>query len=211
MAKDPASLLIDTNPSQAPGFFLALGYALAGWQFVEGGLFKIFLKVSTCQNETIAAGIFYAIEDFAKKVEMTRCAIRLLLPDKSPLYTDWQKLRKALIDQSEIRNALAHFHVGIHATVGQSFELQYQFLSSAGDLVGPPSAAKQKDNHVATMLLHPNSLDPNEKFRETNRKKTKKPMTSKDLLAARDGFNSLADALKTFSGKIPLPAKQPKE
>jgi hypothetical protein len=67
MAKDPASLLIDTNPSQAPGFYLALGYALAGWQHVEGGLFKIFLEVSTCQNETIAAAIFYAIEDFAKK------------------------------------------------------------------------------------------------------------------------------------------------
>jgi hypothetical protein len=149
MAKDPASVLIDTNPSQTPGFYLALGYALAGWQFVEAGLFKVFLKVSTCQNETIAAAIFYAIEDFGKKVEMTRCAIRLLLPDKSPLYADWQKLRKALIDQSEIRNALAHFHVGINATVGQSFELQYQLLSSAGDLMGPPSAAKQKDNHVA--------------------------------------------------------------
>lgn len=146
------------------------------WQLVEQGLFEVFLKVATCRDEKIAAAIFYSINDFSRKLEMTRCAARLFLPNKSPLHDEWKKLHKALTEHSERRNALAHFRTSLHVTVG------------GGD---------------AVVKLHPNYTNPNEKFKDEGRRKTKMAMTTKDILRAKNEFDALATKLKKFSATIP--------
>jgi len=197
------SVLLDTTPPSTKPLFFALGFGITSWQFVEKNLCDIFKKVSTCKDDEIAAAIFYAPRDFREKLAITHFSARINLKD-SPLLKEWSDIQKRLIDASELRNALAHFHTTLNATVGQQFQLNVVFVTEAGETyrLGSAETATPDLNPNIKFLLVPNASDPNEKFKG-HRKATKKPMAVKDILRAQQTFQNLSNDLKALAEKIP--------
>jgi hypothetical protein len=62
-SSDTVAAMMDTNPSQAPQFYLALGRAITTWQKVEREACDVFVKVSTCRDEQVASAISYSHQD----------------------------------------------------------------------------------------------------------------------------------------------------
>jgi hypothetical protein len=65
---DTVAAMMDTNPSQAPQFYLALGRAITTWKKVEREVCGVFVKVSTRRDEQVASAIFYSPQDKLQNV-----------------------------------------------------------------------------------------------------------------------------------------------
>jgi hypothetical protein len=206
MKTAPVSGIIDTVPSQVPAFYMAIGSAITAWQFVETALCAVFCKVSVCQDDKVACAIFYTVRDFAQKLDICRSAARLSLAG-SPLMDEFNTLRRRLRDASELRNALAHFHVGLHLAVGDSVRIQVHLLSSEGELISNPQPLIPPSR--ARIMLQPNASDPNEQFRDSrHRQSTKKPMGIKEVVKLSPLFVALQADVKSFSEKITVAATE---
>jgi hypothetical protein len=75
---DTVTVISDTNPSQTPQFYRALGHAITLWQMVETEVCGVFIKVSTCRNEQVASAIFYSPQDFTEKLKLVHHSARLI-------------------------------------------------------------------------------------------------------------------------------------
>lgn len=181
--------MVDTIPPSAPRLYQELGHTITEWQSVEAALCNVFEKVSGCPNEKVAQAIFYAVVDFRDKLQMTHCAARQALNNEE--MSKWIELRKYVVDESEVRNALAHFGV--------------VFMMKPND----------EGNAVASeMMLMPNSADPNLQLkikRSKGPKWTKKPLSARDMLLARVRFRRLAEHLRELAGKRFFPEAPPPE
>ena len=201
-----ADLMIDTVPSLFPEFYAAIGRAMAAWQHIEDLLGEIFSKVSTCRGEEVAAAIYYGNQEFSVRISVTHYAARISLSDAA-LFEAWGEIRKELIDASERRNALAHFHTVLQMPIGASFKTVLRKISETGSLMG--SAESGPTIEGLKLMLKPTLTNPNEGFK-SNQKKTKKPMNVQDIIRARIAFGTLHEKMKKFVEKIPqLPV--PKE
>jgi hypothetical protein len=202
MTSSLAGVIIDTIPSQVPSFHMAIGRAITTWQYVEIALCNVFCKASTSRDEKVAAAIFYAVRDFSDKLNITHSAARISFAE-TPLFEEFNALRLRLRPASELRNALAHFHVAVEIRVGQTSTLQIRFLSEDGNFLDAPASAPQGGGR---MVLRPNSSDPNEQFKDTRHcQATKKPMYIKDIVKLTPLFHALSEDLKAFSAKIQQP------
>lgn len=175
--------MVDTIPSTAPKFYQAIGHAITQWQWVELATSEVFARVSTCRDVNVASAIFYAVTDFSDKLSLVDFAANQTLKRTDILTSAWVPLRKRLIAESEVRNALAHFMV--------VFEM------------GPAGASEKK----IRMMLAPND-NPNQEFRDKRgkgRKWTKLPMSVDAINTARRRFDRLSQDLREFSQKIPEP------
>lgn len=196
------AVIIDTVPSQAPAFHMAIGRAMANWQFVEKALCEVFCNVSTCRDKMVAAAIFYTPRDFSEKLNITRSAARLGLSEEN--LSEFNTLRKRIIYASEYRNALAHFHVSNHSTVGETIKYEIRYISTDGELMGGSLASPLSPN--SQLMLHPNASDPNQKFKDArNRPKTKKPMAIAGIVKLTQLFQGLANDLRKFAATISPP------
>lgn len=164
-------------PDEMSAFYQALGHAITCWQHIEMGLCSIFVLVSGCKDEKIASAVFYSPMDFSEKLNITRNAARLSL-DKAQ-FKEFADLRTRLINESETRNAFAHF-------------VLYNMLSYPMDGV--------EDKY--TVFLMPNAYDPNEIFKYKDRKSHLKKINIEDIIKAKDRFNVLANDLHLFAGKL---------
>jgi hypothetical protein len=207
---DTVALMMDTNPPQAAPFYRAIGYAITIWQQVESALCSVFIKVSTCREEQVAAAIFYTFQDFSEKLKLVHCAARLTLSATTE-FEEWEKLRKRLITSMESRNALAHFHAAWqipgaaqNGTPGPSVHFAILQLSETGAAIAGDSSGVDPHPPGVHLLLRPNSADPNEQFKKS-RTSTKKPMKVQDILNVQKRFNSLVQDIKAFSAKIQQP------
>lgn len=207
MKTTPTRLMMDTMPSQVPAFYMAIGNAITCWQFVETALGAVFCKISTCQDERVALAIFYTFLDFSQKLSICRSAARLSLVG-SPLLAEFNILRTRVRNASELRNALAHFHVSLNVFVGDSATIQIHRVSSEGELTSAPQRPTPPSD--ARIMLQPNALDPNEQFKNPrDRQFTKKPMTIRDIVKLTATFIELQKDLNAFSAKIPQPLEPP--
>jgi hypothetical protein len=204
MKTAPVSGFIDTVPSQVPALYMAIGNAITAWQFVETALCAVFCKVSACRDDKVASAIFYTPLSFRQKLDICRSAARLSLAG-SPLMDEFNSLRARMVTASKLRNALAHFHVGLHLAVGDSVRLQVHLVSSEGELTSNPQPSTPPSR--ARIMLNPNASDPNEQFR-ASREFTKKPMGIKDVVELSRRFVTLQVDLKTFSEKITAAATE---
>jgi hypothetical protein len=219
-----ATLLYDTVPSQTPAFYRAIGHAITTWQSVEVELCSVFCNVSTARDPNVGAAIFFSAQDFSDKLNMTRSAARITLRE-TPLLEEFLTLRKRMINASELRNALAHFQMSLWLTAGKPAKVQVFFVSDDGAISGPispqtgqiintPSTDLQPTTEPssARIMLQPNSTDPNEKFKASrDRQQTKRPMGTRDIIKLIKVFDTLANDLRTFSGKIPQSSVPQKE
>jgi hypothetical protein len=209
MKTGPTRLMMDTMPSQVPAFYMAIGNAITCWQFVETALGAVFCKVSTCKDDKVALAIFYTLLDFSQKLDICRAAARLSLAG-SPLLAEFNTLRTRTRKASELRNALAHFHVSLNMFVGDSVAGQMHRVSSEGELTSIPQRPTPPSR--ARIMLQPNALDPNEQFRNPrDRQSTKKPMGIRDIVKLTSTFIELQRDLNAFSAKIPQPLEPPTE
>jgi hypothetical protein len=202
MKTEVGAVILDTVPSQAPAFHMAIGRAMANWQFVEKALCEVFCNVSTCRDKMVAAAIFYTSRDFSEKLNITRSAARLSLSKEN--FTEFNAFRKRIITGSEYRNALAHFHVSNQMIVGESVRYEIRFISTEGELMGGSLASPLSPN--SQLMLHPNASDPNQKFKDARvRPKTKKPMAIAAIVKLTQLFQGLASDLRKFAATIPPP------
>jgi hypothetical protein len=196
---DTVALMIDTNPSQAPQFYLAIGHAITRWQQVEREVSAVFVKTSTCQHAQVASAIFYSPQDFVEKLKLVHHSARLSL-DASE-FDEWLKLRKRLIIASQLRNALAHFYATIEIPgVGVKVPMAIVQLSSSGAEIERGQVAFHPPG--VRWILHPNSANPNEKFKDRHRSDTKKPMVAEDIVRAGNSFHSLMRDVEAFAARV---------
>jgi hypothetical protein len=194
---DTIAVITDTNPSQAPQFYLALGRAITSWQIVESEICGVFVKVSTCRDEQVASAIFYSPQDFSEKLKLVLCSARLSLD--TPELDEWEKLHKRLIKASELRNELAHFHAVIEipgGTPGPTVEMAILQLSTAGTEIGDRAQVAPHPPGVR-WVLRPNIANPNLKLKDTNKR-----MVTADILKAGNSFQSLIQDVKKFSATM---------
>ena len=84
----------------------AIGYVITQWQKVERAVCDLFKVISTCDNETIAAAIFFQNRDFIDKLETTDVAAKFYL-DKDTFYKRWRPLKNSARSAAGLRNACA--------------------------------------------------------------------------------------------------------
>jgi hypothetical protein len=186
---DTVTIMLDANPPQAAPFYRAIGYAITKWQQVESALCSVFVKVSTCREEQVAAAIFYTFRDFSDKLTLVHCAARLSLSATTEL-EEWEKLRKRLITSMESRNALAHFHAVWQLPPAASLHLGIIQFSAKGIPIGGDTTGLDPHPPGVSLILRPNSSDPNEKFKGPQ-PATKKTMKIQEIVNVQRRFNSL--------------------
>jgi hypothetical protein len=155
-------------------FYRAIGKSLTAWQYVEQSLAGLFQIVSTCQSAEISRAIFFSPNDFREKLNMTHVALRTPLRAKAEL-ANWSLLRKRMFDESEFRNALAHFSV----------------------------VEEWSKEHGHRHILMPTMLNPSEEFKRSERRRKKLDALDIDgIVSAGTRFEALADDVKEFSTYI---------
>jgi hypothetical protein len=204
---DRAETTLDVIPSMFQKFYFALGRGIAAWQMVEKNLCDVFLKVSTCRDEKIAAAMFFSPRNFSDKLNMTNNAARLLFAG-SALLAEWNALRAELIDGSERRNAYAHFQPMLYLPKDQQLMIVMRFITSDGDFLNlDPVPGKEAKG--LRLVLQPNTNDPNEIFKK-HQKKSKDAMEIQDMVKTNRLIGNLAEKVKAFFDKIP-PHEAPKK
>jgi hypothetical protein len=164
-----------TPADETPAFYQALGHAISRWAYVEQSLCSVFVLVSKCTDEKVARSIFYSLRDFSEKLNMTRNAARLCLTNTQ--LQEFTALRTRLINESETRNALAHFEL-------------VNMISYPGVDV---------DNND-TVFLMPNPFDPNEPFKD--RKNNLRKFNKEEIIKAKNRFNVLDNDLHRFAASL---------
>jgi hypothetical protein len=154
-------------------FYRAIGKSLTAWQNVEQSLAGLFQIVSTCQSGEVARAIFFSPNDFSEKLKMTHIALRTALRAKTDS-EEWKPLRKRMIDESEFRNALAHFSVA-----EEWGELGHRYI------------------------LTPTMLNPGEEFKRADRRKKKlETLDVEAIVAVGARFEALADDVEEFATRL---------
>ncbi|WP_428492839.1 hypothetical protein [Rhodopila sp.] len=208
---------VETNPPLFSPFYQSLGTAIATWQHVESALCSVFISVSTCRIEEVASAIFYNFRDFSDKLDLVHRAARLSLSADHPGLIEWigvtkkPGLRRRLQLASERRNSLAHFRLVVQlpgasesGTFGPKLNLAILRISEDGFVVmGDPAGV---DPHPAgvSLLLQPNSDDPNLRF-NPKPAETKTSMTIRDITQVQRLFQSLTQEVKALAEKVRMP------
>jgi hypothetical protein len=154
-------------------FYRAIGKSLTAWQSVEESLAGLFQIVSTCQSEEVARAIFFSPNDFSEKLKMTHNALRAPKRARTTLGS-WSRLRNRMINESEFRNALAHF-----------------------------SVAEESGKEGRKFILMPTMLNPLEEFKRSDRRRKKLETLDVDaIVVAGVRFEALATEVEEFSKSI---------
>lgn len=197
---EPEPPRIDTVPSSIDEFEQAVGRAITNWQEVEEALCTMFVIISTCSNENVARAIYWTIREFSVKLTIVRNAARIALDEEA--MGRFTKLRSSLIQASELRNAIAHYHMIFYGTAPGHGSIR--ILHSGEDNPDHLGA-----NHEATMeiKLMPYILDPNTHFKPDGAKKPEW-LNSIRIRNASTKFLKLARTIDTLTENIRQPREQ---
>ncbi|MGE3782645.1 MAG: hypothetical protein AB7H71_07880 [Alphaproteobacteria bacterium] len=158
-AKEPETLepeppFLDTVPNSREQFERAVGRAITNWQEVDEALCELFVVLSRCRTDGIARAIYWTLHDFSDKLTITRNVARLVFDESSFLI--FNRLRNRLIKASEVRNAIAHYHVIFHGTTAGRGRIQ--FRRDGDDAI---ALEKIEGEQTFEIRFQPKYLDPN--------------------------------------------------
>jgi hypothetical protein len=117
-----------SSPSVAgsDAYCLALGRAVAEWQFIESGLTNLFFAAIGATNESVSAAVFHVPSGFNTRLQMVTAALKhAIVP--SPWVARWEVIAKKLKKLSERRNIISH---GITAFDMSRSETERFFLTA---------------------------------------------------------------------------------
>jgi hypothetical protein len=140
-------------------------------------LFHIFLAVSTCTDARAASAIFYTPRDVNQKLGLIHNAARFVLKGDTESLEKWFALRKRVIDASQVRNALAHFHLEYDTKLDDNWKAE-----------------------SAKPVLNPNYQDVTVEFKK--RKSAVQNLDAKAIARHIGDFNTLSADLGEFARDI---------
>jgi hypothetical protein len=88
-------------------YCLALGRAVAEWQFIESGLSNLFYAVTGSTNEAVSAAVFHVPSGFSTRLQMVTAAMKHAGVPHSWL-ARWEEIAKKIKKLSERRNVISH-------------------------------------------------------------------------------------------------------
>jgi hypothetical protein len=121
------------NEQHAKEFFETYGRAMLQWQFVEANLFLIFNSLIRGRDHHIVSAAYHAVINFNSKLEMITEAIQVAFPE-TPLFTEWERLRKKISKQARNRNVLAHYALLGHLPTGAKDSVTLRLARSIFDV-----------------------------------------------------------------------------
>jgi hypothetical protein len=201
---DPEPPRVDTVPGSMDKFEQAVGRAITNWQEVEEALSALFVKTSTCDNLDVARAIYWTIHDFSDKLNIVRNAARLVLDEDA--LRRFETLRRQLINASNSRNAIAHYHIVFYGLAPGRGDIQIRHEGEE------ETASPDNINHKVTLeiRLMPNLRDPNLRFKPD---KGGKPgwMNTVQIRNASTNFLKLARMIDQLTANIPPVRELPEE
>jgi hypothetical protein len=194
---------MDTEPSSRREFEQAVGKAITNWQQVKEALCELFVVISTCDNAKIARAIYWSIRDFSEKLAIVRNTSRIALDGETLEY--FMRLRGDLIKASELRNAIAHYHVIFYGIAPGHGSVIVSYNEEENADIAPHDA---RNNATLEIRLMPNILDPKTKFKPHGSSKADWLNTVR-IRNASTRFLRLAGAIYLLKRNIPQTPKLP--
>lgn len=102
-----SSVEVDPSVAGSDAYCLALGRAVAEWQFIESGLSNLFYAATGSTNEAASAAVFHVPSGFSTRLQMVTAAMKHAGVPLSWV-ARWEEIAKKIKKLSERRNVISH-------------------------------------------------------------------------------------------------------
>jgi hypothetical protein len=162
-----------------------LGMALVTWQKVEDTHYLLFVKLIGAPKKEVCSILYFSPPSFESRRVLVDRLAQTIITDPKILKT-WRKLNKDLDTEGSNRGKLAHY--------GLDYEVVFNTPEPSTDFkLGFPKLAPSRHNQIASLV---------------GKKKTKEPLTTKEVRNLITNFIEIEGRLNEFIQSFHLPEPQ---